>query len=100
MKKVFYSQAFEFWIVRQYNKERNDEQNKQKRAKRTHKVHQPLANGATKIASPRKVKFVKNKALELGFSECGISKAVYLDDHAQKLEKWLTQGMHGSMSIS
>ncbi len=42
--------------------------------------------------------FVKNKALELGFSECGISKAVYLDDQAEKLERWLSQGMHGSMN--
>lgn len=41
--------------------------------------------------------FIKNKAYELGFSACGISKAIVLDDQAQKLEKWLGQGLHGSM---
>lgn len=41
--------------------------------------------------------FIKQKALELGFSSCGISKAEFLQDEAPRLEKWLRQGNHGSM---
>jgi epoxyqueuosine reductase len=41
--------------------------------------------------------FVKAKAAELGFSFCGISKAVFLADEAQRLEQWLHRGYHGSM---
>ena len=42
--------------------------------------------------------FIKNLATELGFMYCGIAKAEVLDDDARRLEKWLSQGMHGSMS--
>ena len=41
---------------------------------------------------------IKNKAMELGFSGCGISKAVLLEDEARRLEKWLKAGMHGKMA--
>ncbi len=41
--------------------------------------------------------FLKNMALELGFSYCGIAKAQKLDEDAFRLEKWLQKGMHGSM---
>lgn len=40
---------------------------------------------------------IKKYAAELGFSWCGIAKAVELHDDALRLEKWLHQGMHGSM---
>lgn len=32
-----------------------------------------------------------------GFDQCGIAKAQPLDEDARRLEKWLQQGMHGSM---
>lgn len=41
--------------------------------------------------------FIKRTALQLGFEHCGIAKAVKLDDDARRLERWLQQGMHGSM---
>lgn len=40
---------------------------------------------------------IKQKALELGFFSCGISKAEFLEEEAPRLEKWLQQGMHGEM---
>jgi epoxyqueuosine reductase len=43
-------------------------------------------------------KLIKQKAKELGFAECGISKAAFLEPHAKNLENWLTQGMNGKMS--
>lgn len=41
--------------------------------------------------------WIKNKCSELGFDYCGIAKAEKLDDDARRLEKWLSQGMHGKM---
>jgi epoxyqueuosine reductase len=41
--------------------------------------------------------FIKQLATELGFSYCGIAKAEMLDEDARRLEKWLSQGMHGTM---
>jgi epoxyqueuosine reductase len=41
---------------------------------------------------------IKNKARELGFEYCGISKATFLEEEAPRLEKWLLQGKHGSMA--
>ena len=40
---------------------------------------------------------IKQLATELGFSFCGIAKAVRLDDDARRLETWLSKGMQGSM---
>lgn len=40
---------------------------------------------------------IKQKSIELGFSFCGISKAVFLEEEAPRLETWLTAGMHGEM---
>lgn len=40
---------------------------------------------------------IKCKAYELGFEEVGVSKAVFLDDEARKLETWLNQNHHGEM---
>ena len=41
---------------------------------------------------------IKNKAKELGFSSCGISKARHLHEEEEKFEKWLSQGYQGSMN--
>lgn len=41
--------------------------------------------------------FIKQAAARLGFDYCGIAKAVKLDEDAQRLERWLGQGMHGAM---
>lgn len=41
---------------------------------------------------------VKNKAIELGFYRCGISKAGYLEEDANRLRKWLGKGYHSGMS--
>lgn len=40
---------------------------------------------------------VKQLAHSLGFSYCGIAKAVQLDDDARRLETWLKQERHGKM---
>lgn len=42
--------------------------------------------------------WIKHRALELGFSFCGISKAEMLTDEAPHLEAWLKKGMHGEMN--
>ena len=42
--------------------------------------------------------FIKQKANELGFFYCGFSKAGFLVDEAPKLERWLSEGLHGKMS--
>lgn len=40
---------------------------------------------------------IKEKARQLGFSFCGIAKAMPLHEDARRLEQWLHQGMHGKM---
>lgn len=40
---------------------------------------------------------IKDKAIELGFTSCGISKAEFLEEEAPRLEQWLNQGKHGTM---
>lgn len=40
---------------------------------------------------------VRQLAKQYGFDFCGIAKAQPLDEDARRLEKWLNQGMHGSM---
>jgi epoxyqueuosine reductase len=40
---------------------------------------------------------IKVCAKELGFSFCGITKAVFLEQEAYRLESWLKAGMHGDM---
>lgn len=42
--------------------------------------------------------FIKERAAQLGFSHCGISKARRLDEEAPRLEKWLKEGRHGRMA--
>ena len=41
---------------------------------------------------------LKKEALRLGFSACGISKATFLEEEAPRLEKWLKNNHHGTMS--
>lgn len=41
---------------------------------------------------------IKRKALELGFSYCGISKAAFLEEEAPRLAEWLKRGYQGKMS--
>ncbi len=40
---------------------------------------------------------IKQKAIELGFSYCGISAVSPLDNEADYLKKWLENGFHGEM---
>jgi epoxyqueuosine reductase len=41
---------------------------------------------------------LKNKAYELGFSFCGITKARFLEEDAPRLESWLKKGLNGKMA--
>lgn len=40
---------------------------------------------------------IKDKALKLGFSACGISAVRRLDEEREHLQKWLSEGMNASM---
>lgn len=40
---------------------------------------------------------IKQKAYELGFQYCGVSKAEFLEDEASRLERWLNEKRHGQM---
>lgn len=41
---------------------------------------------------------IKEEAKRLGFDDCGISKAEFLEDEAPRLEKWLHNQMNGKMT--
>ncbi len=41
---------------------------------------------------------IKTEALRLGFLSCGFSKADFLEEDASRLESWLKNNYHGSMS--
>ncbi|NRF38119.1 tRNA epoxyqueuosine(34) reductase QueG [Pedobacter foliorum] len=43
-------------------------------------------------------KMIKDEALRLGFMQCGIAKAEFLEDEAPRLEKWLNNNYHGEMA--
>ncbi len=45
----------------------------------------------------RNTKLIKDKAKELGFFFCGVSKADFLKEEAPRLEKWLADGRNGKM---
>jgi len=40
---------------------------------------------------------IKQKALELGFGDCGFSKADFLSNDAEILDKWLLSGQHSDL---
>jgi epoxyqueuosine reductase len=41
--------------------------------------------------------FIRQAALSQGFDHCGIARAQKLDEDAQRLEQWLSKGLHASM---
>jgi epoxyqueuosine reductase len=41
---------------------------------------------------------IKKEAIRLGFDNCGIAKAAFLEEEAHHLETWLKKGYHGSMA--
>lgn len=41
--------------------------------------------------------FIKNTSKQFGFDFCGIAKAEFLENDAQKLEKWLHKNQHADM---
>lgn len=45
-----------------------------------------------------KTKLVKRKCFDLGFSHVGISKSVFLEKEAKRLEDWLSNDFNGKMS--
>lgn len=48
--------------------------------------------------SPKEnAEFIKQEALKLGFTACGIALAEKLSGHEQPLKSWLAEGMHGAM---
>ncbi len=50
------------------------------------------------MRSSETTRFIKAKALELGFSYCGVAKAELLTDEQHRLERWLARDFHGKMS--
>lgn len=51
----------------------------------------------TKISIENDSLYIKQLAKSLDFDFCGIAKAEFLDEEAQKLESWLNKGFHGKM---
>ena len=54
--------------------------------------------GFDKNAQEKLAREIKAEARRLGFDACGISKAERLDDEAQQLEQWLSEGRHATMA--
>lgn len=48
-------------------------------------------------AASRNTALVKSTAKTLGFDFCGISRAVFLEEEAPRLEQWLKERKHGEM---
>ena len=49
------------------------------------------------ITVEKNTKLIKSLAANHGFNYCGIAKAQRLDEDARRLERWLNQGLNGSM---
>ncbi|MDX1940912.1 MAG: tRNA epoxyqueuosine(34) reductase QueG [Saprospiraceae bacterium] len=49
------------------------------------------------ITQKKHTDLIRNEALRLGFTFIGFAKAQRLDEEAQRLERWLNQGMQGQM---
>ena len=45
-----------------------------------------------------KTRWIKEKAIELGFSGIGIAKAEFMEEEATRLKEWLDLGYHGKMN--
>ncbi len=41
---------------------------------------------------------IKQQARQLGFFDCGISRAEFLEQESERMENWLQQGFHGDMA--
>ncbi|SFT81946.1 epoxyqueuosine reductase [Lishizhenia tianjinensis] len=50
------------------------------------------------MSKEKHTRLIKEKARELGFFFCGISKADFLEEEAPRLEKWLNNQRHGKMN--
>lgn len=50
------------------------------------------------MSKEKHTRLIKEKARDLGFFFCGISKADFLDEEAPRLEKWLNDQRHGKMN--
>jgi len=46
----------------------------------------------------KNTQIIKSEAKRLGFLSCGISKAVFLEEEAPRLENWLNKNRHGEMA--
>lgn len=49
------------------------------------------------VSKEQYTRLIKQKALDLGFMYCGMSKAEFLEEEAPRLENWLNRQMHGQM---
>lgn len=49
------------------------------------------------LPAEKNTQLIKSEALRLGFTTCGIAKAVQLDDDAARLEQWLNKGHQAGM---
>ncbi len=50
------------------------------------------------MISPKETaNIIKSIAAAIGFDDCGIAKAMPLEDDARRLENWLNKGLHGEM---
>ncbi|RYE22728.1 MAG: tRNA epoxyqueuosine(34) reductase QueG [Sphingobacteriales bacterium] len=49
------------------------------------------------LSAEKNTNLIKQEAARLGFMNCGIAKAVQLDDDARRLEQWLNKGYNGGM---
>lgn len=55
-------------------------------------------SASNKTSASELTRELKAQARRLGFEGCGASKAVRLDEEARRLEEWLLDGRHASMS--
>lgn len=52
----------------------------------------------SELQASENASWIKQRALELGFSFCGVSRAELLTEEVPRLEAWLNKGMHGEMN--
>lgn len=57
-----------------------------------------LTKSETSFNSLSNSERIKKRAFELGFGNCGIAKAEFLEEEAKHLETWLQKGMQGKMT--